>query len=154
MLVLALGLHGALLLAVPCLLVAAVLPSDCAATCSASCPIARRKQRSPERTTSGRWCLLLIVITFRSLAWYGVLTFVPLWEVSLGHSKSYGTALLWSMLLIGGIGTLARRADRRSDRAAHGAARRQRGDLPDDARLRSGRGCGWGGRAGGRRDRP
>ena len=32
---------------------------------------------------------------------------MPLWEVSLGHSKSYGTALLWSMLLIGGIGTLA-----------------------------------------------
>jgi len=51
--------------------------------------------------------LLLTVITFRSLAWYGVLTFVPLWEVSLGHSKSYGTALLWSTLLIGGIGTLA-----------------------------------------------
>ena len=28
--------------------------------------------------------LLLTVITFRSLAWYGLLTFVPLWEVSHG----------------------------------------------------------------------
>src|SRR5262249_1331869 len=50
---------------------------------------------------------LLTVITFRSLAWYGLLTFVPLWEVSLGHSKQYGTGLLWGMLLVGGLGTLA-----------------------------------------------
>jgi FSR family fosmidomycin resistance protein-like MFS transporter len=51
--------------------------------------------------------LLLTVIAFRSLAWYGLLTFVPLWEVSLGHSKSYGNHLLALMLLAGGVGTLA-----------------------------------------------
>jgi MFS transporter, FSR family, fosmidomycin resistance protein len=47
------------------------------------------------------------MIAFRSLAWFGLLTFVPLWEVSLGHSKSYGSHLLALMLLAGGVGTLA-----------------------------------------------
>ena len=52
--------------------------------------------RSRARAWGGRPAaslgILLAVITFRSLAWYGLLTFVPLWEVSHGHSKSYGTA--------------------------------------------------------------
>jgi MFS transporter, FSR family, fosmidomycin resistance protein len=34
-------------------------------------------------------------------------TFVPLWAVSLGHSKAYGNQLLTLMLLAGAIGTLA-----------------------------------------------
>jgi FSR family fosmidomycin resistance protein-like MFS transporter len=51
--------------------------------------------------------LLLTLIAFRSLAWFGLITFVPLWEVSLGHSKSHGNHLLALMLLAGGIGTLA-----------------------------------------------
>jgi FSR family fosmidomycin resistance protein-like MFS transporter len=32
---------------------------------------------------------------------------VPLWEVSLGHSKAHGNQLLSLMLLVGGVGTLA-----------------------------------------------
>ena len=36
----------------------------------------------------------------------GSITFVPLWEVSLGHSKSYGNHLLSLMLITGGLGTL------------------------------------------------
>ena len=51
--------------------------------------------------------LLLGVIAFRSVAWFGLVTFVPLWEVSLGHSKAYGSHLLSLMLLAGGLGTLA-----------------------------------------------
>src|SRR4030095_3229064 len=50
--------------------------------------------------------VLLSVILFRSLSWFGLLTFVPLWEVSLGHSKSYGNHLLALMLLVGGLGTI------------------------------------------------
>ncbi len=50
--------------------------------------------------------ILLAVIGFRSLAWWGLLTFVPLWEVSLGHSKSYANHLLALMLLVGGLGTI------------------------------------------------
>jgi FSR family fosmidomycin resistance protein-like MFS transporter len=47
------------------------------------------------------------VIACRNVAWFGLVTFVPLWEVSLGHSKAYGNHLLALMLLVGGIGTLA-----------------------------------------------
>ena len=50
--------------------------------------------------------LLLGVIAFRSVAWFGLITFVPLWEVSLGHSKAHGNHLLSLMLLAGGVGTL------------------------------------------------
>jgi FSR family fosmidomycin resistance protein-like MFS transporter len=51
--------------------------------------------------------LLLGVIALRSVAWFGLVTFVPLWEVSLGHSKSHGNHLLALMLFAGGVGTLA-----------------------------------------------
>ena len=55
----------------------------------------------------GAMALLLGVIACRNVAWFGLVTFVPLWEVSLGHSKAYGNHLLALMLLVGGIGTLA-----------------------------------------------
>src|SRR4029450_7164061 len=55
----------------------------------------------------GALVLLLGVIAFRSVAWFGLITFVPLWEVSLGHSKAHGAHLLSLMLLAGGLGTLA-----------------------------------------------
>jgi FSR family fosmidomycin resistance protein-like MFS transporter len=54
----------------------------------------------------GALTILLTASAFRSIAWYGLLTFVPLWEVSLGHSKSHGSHLLAAMLLAGGIGTI------------------------------------------------
>ena len=47
------------------------------------------------------------MIAFRSVAWFGLITFVPLWEVSLGNSKAHGSHLLSLMLLAGGVGTLA-----------------------------------------------
>jgi FSR family fosmidomycin resistance protein-like MFS transporter len=55
----------------------------------------------------GALVLLLGVIACRSVAWFGLITFVPLWEVSLGHSKAHGNHLLSLMLLAGGLGTLA-----------------------------------------------
>jgi FSR family fosmidomycin resistance protein-like MFS transporter len=54
----------------------------------------------------GALVLLLGVIAFRSVSWFGLITFVPLWEVSLGHSKAHGNHLLSLMLLAGGLGTL------------------------------------------------
>src|SRR4051794_36522624 len=102
----ALGLHGALLLAVPCLLVAAIL-LGLRGYLLGFVPDREARARVAGQDDTRSLVLLLIVITFRSLAWYGLLTFVPLWEESLGHSKQYGTGLLWAMLLIGGIGTLA-----------------------------------------------
>ena len=50
--------------------------------------------------------VLLGVITLRSFSWFGLITFVPLWEVSLGHSKSYANHLLALMLLVGALGTV------------------------------------------------
>jgi FSR family fosmidomycin resistance protein-like MFS transporter len=57
---------------------------------------------------------LLVLIGLRSVAYYGLFTFVPLWEVSQGHSKSYGNTLLSLVLLAGVVGTLS--AGRIADR--------------------------------------
>ena len=50
--------------------------------------------------------LLGAVIALRSVAWFTLLAFVPLWIVSLGHSKAEGNRLLFMMLLAGALGTL------------------------------------------------
>jgi FSR family fosmidomycin resistance protein-like MFS transporter len=50
--------------------------------------------------------LLGIVISLRSVSWFTLLAFVPLWLVSLGHSTAYGNRLLYMMLLAGAVGTL------------------------------------------------
>ena len=105
-LVLALGLTGGLLLALPVLAVAAAL--------LLTVPYLAGFAPGPGRGTAaggadrpGALALLLGVIAFRSVAWFGLITFVPLWEVSLGHSKAHGAHLLSLMLLAGGLGTLA-----------------------------------------------
>jgi len=54
----------------------------------------------------GPFKLLLVTVGLRSVAYYGLFTFVPLWEVAQGHSKSYGTALLSLVLFGGAVGTL------------------------------------------------
>ena len=105
-LVLALGLTGGLLLALPVLAVAVAL--------LLVLPFLRRFVPEPGTRSvvdgedrPGALALLLGVIAFRSVAWFGLITFVPLWEVSLGNSKSHGSHLLSLMLLTGGLGTLA-----------------------------------------------
>jgi|SRR5581483_349491 len=55
---------------------------------------------------SGPFRVLLVTAGLRSVAYYGLFTFVPLWEVSRGHSKGYGAALLSLVLVGGAIGTL------------------------------------------------
>jgi len=47
-----------------------------------------------------------LVIALRSVPWFALLAFVPLWVVAHGHSKSDGNRLLFLMLLAGAIGTL------------------------------------------------
>lgn len=49
---------------------------------------------------------LAAVIALRSVSWFALLAFVPLWLVSRGHSKADGTRLLFVMLLAGAVGTL------------------------------------------------
>jgi|SRR5579862_2909413 MFS transporter, FSR family, fosmidomycin resistance protein len=51
--------------------------------------------------------LLAAVIALRSVPWFTLLAFVSLWLVSLGHSKAYGSRILFVMLFAGALGTLA-----------------------------------------------
>ncbi len=104
-LVLAFGLTGGLLLAVPVLGVAVVLLLVMPYLAS-FVPQSRSAAASGE-DRPGALALLLGVIAFRSVAWFGLITFVPLWEVSIGNSKAHGSYLLSLMLLAGGLGTLA-----------------------------------------------
>jgi MFS transporter, FSR family, fosmidomycin resistance protein len=102
---LAFGREGGLLLALPAVVVAGMLVPA----------LGYLRGFAPEETLTwaasgedrpGALALLLAVIALRSAGWFGLLTFVPLWAVSLGHSEKYGNGLLSLMLLAGGIGTL------------------------------------------------
>lgn len=104
-LVVVLGLRGGLLLMVPALAVAAVIllvmPYLLSFVPDGQARTAGEGENQPRALV-----ILLGVIAFRSLAWFGLITFVPLWEVSLGHSKAYGNHMLALMLLVGALGTL------------------------------------------------
>ena len=106
--VIALGLTGGLLLMIPGLVVAGMLlrlvPYLLALEPREADPGAGGG--STERERPGAMVLLLAIVALRSVAWFGLLTFVPLWEVSRGNSKSYGAHLLSLMLVTGAIGTL------------------------------------------------
>jgi FSR family fosmidomycin resistance protein-like MFS transporter len=104
-LVLWLGLRGGLLLALPSLAIAAAIM---AATPDLRSFVPDREafRAGSGRDRPGAMAILLGVIAFRSVAWFGLVTFVPLWEVSLGHSKAEGNRLLALMLVAGGAGTL------------------------------------------------
>ena len=105
-LVLAFGLTGGLLLALPVLAVA-VLLLLAMPFLSGFAPEGGSAAAAGGEDRPGALAVLLGVIAFRSVAWFGLVTFVPLWEVSLGHSKAHGSHLLSLMLLAGGLGTLA-----------------------------------------------
>jgi FSR family fosmidomycin resistance protein-like MFS transporter len=104
-LVLWLGLAGGLLAMLPVLVVALVLLRVL--------PYLRRlhpDEASPggpggEDDVPAMW-ILGGVIVLRSVAWFGLLTFVPLWAVSLGHTTGEGNRLLALMLIAGAVGTL------------------------------------------------
>ena len=102
--VIAFGLRGGLLLALPCLCVAAFLLA-LSRYLGGFVPGRDHTHTAPGRTVGGR-CPCSWAVAFRSVTWFGLITFVPLWEVSLGHSKSYGNHLLSLMLISGGLGTL------------------------------------------------
>jgi MFS transporter, FSR family, fosmidomycin resistance protein len=100
------GLAGGLLLAIPCLAIAAALVALTPFLRSFVPTAEVRRAAAAGEDDYRALGLLLGVIAFRSLAWFGLIAFVPLWEVSLGHSKAHGNHLLSLMLLAGGIGTI------------------------------------------------
>ncbi len=99
------GLGAGLLLALPCLAVSAALVWAIPYLRSFEPSRAAVQARAGEDRV-GAIVALLGVIAFRSVAWFGLITFVPLFEVARGHSEAYGNRLLAAMLLVGGIGTL------------------------------------------------
>ena len=104
--VVAFGLRGGLFLAIPGLVFAAAL-IVAASYLGSFAPKAGAARVVHGQDDRFAMKLLLCVIALRSVAWFGLITFVPLWEVSLGHSKSHGNHLLALMLFAGGVGTLA-----------------------------------------------
>jgi FSR family fosmidomycin resistance protein-like MFS transporter len=102
----AFGLRGGWLLAIPGLAVAMALMAA-ASYLRSFAPSAAMSRAAAGTDDPFAMKLLLCVIALRSVAWFGLITFVPLWEVSLGHSKSHGNHLLALMLFAGGVGTLA-----------------------------------------------
>jgi FSR family fosmidomycin resistance protein-like MFS transporter len=101
-----LGLDGGLVLAAPGLLVGALLLAESGHLSRVRAARSRAGAGDDAPDRNGAFRLLLGVIAMRSVAYYGLFTFVPLWEVANGHSKSYGNTLLALVLLAGVAGTL------------------------------------------------
>jgi FSR family fosmidomycin resistance protein-like MFS transporter len=100
------GSPGALFLLIPGALVALLMLRDFGSLGSVRRTGHEETRRQAGADRRGPFRLLLAAIGFRSVAYYGLFTFVPLWEVAHGHSKSYGTALLSCVLFGGALGTL------------------------------------------------
>jgi MFS transporter, FSR family, fosmidomycin resistance protein len=105
-LILALGLHGGLLLAVPGLAVAAGLVFMLPYLVGfAPQQAPRREQRRAAQSEARGMTLLLAVVGLRSVAHMGLFTFIPLWEIHKGHGEAYGTFVLALFLFAGAVGT-------------------------------------------------
>ena len=99
------GLGGGLLLAVPPLAVAAMLLAVIPFL-RGFVPAGPARQSEAGRDRPRAVVLLLGVIACRSVVLFGLITFVPLWEVAQGGSEAHGNRLLSLLLLAGGAGTL------------------------------------------------
>jgi FSR family fosmidomycin resistance protein-like MFS transporter len=104
-LVLWLGLRGGALAMVP-LATVVVLLVRALPTLARLAPVStERRAAAGEDDVRAMW-LLSIVIGLRSVAWFGLLTFVPLWVVANGGTEGEGGRELSLMLLAGAVGTL------------------------------------------------
>ncbi|MGI8607100.1 MAG: MFS transporter, partial [Gaiellaceae bacterium] len=104
--VLALGLNGGLLLALPGLAVAILLVAVRAHLRHVVPVRVQRDGTTGAGDDPRALSLLLGVISLRSVAHMGLFTFVPLWEVELGNGAAHGTRLLSLFLLAGAVGTI------------------------------------------------
>ena len=104
-LVLWLGLEGGLLAMIPVLVFAAVL-LRALPTLRRIAPAAAARRAVAGGGRRPRHVPLGLVITFRSVAWFGLLTFVPLWVVANGGTEGEGGRELSLMLVAGAVGTL------------------------------------------------
>ena len=113
-LILALGLKGGLLIAVPGLAVATGLVFMLRYLSGFAPDESPRAQRAAAAKTETRGLvLLLLVVGLRSVAHMGLFTFIPLWEIHNGHGEAYGTFVLCALPLRRRRRDLARRPARR-----------------------------------------
>ena len=105
LLVAAVGLNGALLAMIPVAVAAGMLLRIAPALAKLA-PRPAREVGARGEDDGRAMTLLGAVIALRSIPWFTLLAFVPLYEVSLGYSKSDGNRLLFLMLLAGAVGTL------------------------------------------------
>jgi FSR family fosmidomycin resistance protein-like MFS transporter len=101
----AIGLGGGLVAMIP-VAVAAALLLRLTPHFAALQPVRRAEGTVAGEDDRRAMALLGAVIALRSIPWFTLLAFVPLWVESLGHSKAYGNRLLFLMLLAGAAGTL------------------------------------------------
>jgi MFS transporter, FSR family, fosmidomycin resistance protein len=104
--VVALGLRGAAFVVVPTLAIAAMLLVATPYLLSFVPKSTGHARHGSGEDRLGAMAILLGIVTVRSVAWFGLITFLPLYEVSIGNSKGYGNTLLSLMLLAGAAGTL------------------------------------------------
>jgi FSR family fosmidomycin resistance protein-like MFS transporter len=104
-LVIWLGLRGGLLLALPGLVVAGLFLAAAPALLRLV-PERRPTRQSAGADHVGAMVVLITMIACRSLTWFGLITFVPLWERAHGHSRGYGDLVLTIMLASGAVGTM------------------------------------------------
>jgi FSR family fosmidomycin resistance protein-like MFS transporter len=112
------GSKGGLLLLVPGGLITLLLLSDFGSLTRVRRSGHARAERARPPDRVGPFRVLLVTVALRSVAYYGLFTFVPLWEVARGHSEGYGAAMLSLVLFGGAVGTLCSGplADRYGDR--------------------------------------
>jgi MFS transporter, FSR family, fosmidomycin resistance protein len=108
------GLGGGLVSLVPVTVLALLLVRATPHLRSLEAPAAARTVVAGTTDRWGAMAVLGTIIAMRSVAWFGLITFVPLWWISKGHSESAGNHLLSAMLLCGAVGTIVvgRFADR------------------------------------------
>jgi FSR family fosmidomycin resistance protein-like MFS transporter len=104
--VVALGLGGGLLLVLPGLAVAALLILERHHLRGFVPEPLDRRLTSTAEDQPRALALLLVVVALRSVAHFGLFTFVPLWEKSQGASDERATVLLSLFLAAGAVGTL------------------------------------------------
>jgi FSR family fosmidomycin resistance protein-like MFS transporter len=105
LLVAALGLGGGLLAMVPVAAIAGLLVRLMPEFAKLA-PVRAERAETAGEDDRRAMALLGSVIALRSIPWFTLLAFLPLWVVSLGHSKAYGNRLLFLMLLAGAFGTV------------------------------------------------
>ena len=104
-LVLWLGLTGGLFAMLPVLVAALVLLRSLHGI-EQLAPEPQAHTESTAVDDVGAMTLLGLVIALRSVAWFGLLTFVPLWVIENGGTEGEGNRMLSLMLVAGACGTL------------------------------------------------